>query len=427
MGAKIIQKSAKTTPFAGIFFIEDYFRNNRIGELIDEELGSRPAQAQYSYADIIMNLWAIAFTGGTALEDINNQTGNVLKLRPGAHVPNADTLGYAMKRLATDNLTVKSETKTYNCNRNPKLCRLSIAMMLKLNMLQENKEYDFDFDNQLVPTEKYDATYSYKQCYGYFPGVSFVNGLPFNIENRDGNMNVKLNQAETLEMSYGMLEDMNIGINRSRMDAGSFSEEIVDVVARHSNLFYIRAVKYSNLMAQLQTIAAWRETELNYEKCEVASIPFTQFFEDKGYRLVVQRTESGDPQGDLFFGKKFVYRTILTNDWNSTEEEVIAYYNQRGGVERQFDIQNNDFNWAHLPFSDMKNNTVFMFIMAMARIFFEFVKAKVNEVFGAVVPAACRMKHFIYSFISVAGKWIRQARQNFLVLYTDAPYKQLRC
>jgi len=251
MGAKIIQKSAKTTPFAGIFFIEDYFRNNRIGELIDEELGSRPAQAQYSYADIIMNLWAIAFTGGTALEDINNQTGNVLKLRPGAHVPNADTLGYAMKRLATDNLTVKSETKTYNCNRNPKLCRLSIAMMLKLNMLQENKEYDFDFDNQLVPTEKYDATYSYKQCYGYFPGVSFVNGLPFNIENRDGNMNVKLDQAVTLEMSYGMLEDMNIGINRSRMDAGSFSEEIVDVVARHSNLFYIRAVKYSNLMAQL--------------------------------------------------------------------------------------------------------------------------------------------------------------------------------
>ena len=145
---KIIQKSTKTTPFAGIFFIEDYFDRYKIGELCDEVLGKRAKQAEYSYADIIKSLWMIAFTGGQALEVINNQTGSVLKIRPGAHVPNADTLGYALKKLA-----------------------------------------DKDFD----------ATYSYKQCFGYFPGVAFINGLPFNIENRDGNMNVKLNQAEFLE------------------------------------------------------------------------------------------------------------------------------------------------------------------------------------------------------------------------------------
>jgi hypothetical protein len=240
-------------------------------------------------------------------------------------------------------------------------------------------------------------------------------------------MNVKTNQAEFLEMCYKQLEEYNIGVNRSRMDAGSYSEEIVDVVARHSEKFYIRAVKYNNLMAQLQTVSTWREVELNYEKCEVASIPFTSFFEDRNYRLVVQRTETNDPQGDLFFGKKYVVRTILTNDWDSSEEEIIAYYNQRGNIERQFDIQNNDFNWAHLPFSDMKNNTVFMFLMAMARIFFEFVKTQVNKVFGNIVPLKCRMKRFIFKFVNVAGKWIRQARQNILVLYSDAPYKQLLC
>lgn len=427
MRTKIIQKSTRTTPLAGIFFIEEYFDKYGIGELCNKVLGSRAKQAHYSYSDIIKSLWTIPFTGGQALEDINNQTGNVLKQRPGAHIPNADTLGYSMKKLATNNFEVKTTVQTYNCNRNAKLCALIIRMMLMLNILKAYKSYDFDFDNQLIPTEKYDAKYSYKKCFGYFPGVSFINGLPFNIENRDGNMNVKTNQAEFLEMSYNQIEEYNIGINRSRMDAGSYSEEIIDVVARHSEKFYIRAVKYNNLMAQLQTVSTWREVELNYERCEVASIGFTSFFEDRNYRLVVQRTETDDPQGDLFFGKKYVVRTILTNDWNSSEEEIIAYYNQRGNIERQFDIQNNDFNWAHLPFSDMKNNTVFLFLMAMARVFFEFVKSQVNKVFGNIVPLKCRMKRFIFRFVNVAGKWIRQARQNILVLYSDAPYKQLLC
>lgn len=426
-GNKDNTKKRKNNTFCRNFFIEKYFNRYHIGDLCDEVLGQRPKQAQYSYADIIKSLWAIPFTGGQALEDINNQTGSVLKLRPGAHIPNADTLGYAIKKLATDDFSVKSNLKSYNCNRNSKLCNLTIRIMLKLNMLKENKSYDFDFDNQLIPTEKYDASYSYKQCFGYFPGVSFINGLPFNIENRDGNMNVKLNQAEFLEMSYEYLENQNIGVDRSRMDCGSYSEEIIDVVSRHSDLFYIRAVKYNNLMAQLQNITNWREVDLNYEKCDVASISFTQFFADRNYRLVVQRTETKDPQGDLFFGKKYVVRTILTNDMESTEEEIITYYNQRGNIERQFDIQNNDFNWAHLPFSDMKNNTVFLFLMAMARVFFEFVKMQVNKVFGDIVPLNCRMKRFVYGFICVAGKWIRRARQNFLVLYSDAPYKQLLC
>ena len=219
----------------------------------------------------------------------------------------------------------------------------------------------------------------------------------------------------------------NIGIFRSRLDCGSYSKEIIDVVSHHSTLFYIRAARYNNLMSQLQRVEQWREVELNYEKCEVASIPFTQFSSDMNYRLVIQRTETKDPQGDLFFGKKYVVRTILTNDWDSTEEEIIAYYNQRGAIERQFDIQNNDFNWAHMPFSDMKNNTVFLFLMAMARAFFEFVKIQVHKAFGNLIPLNCRMKKFIFRFVSVAGKWVRRARQNVLILYSDASYSQLLC
>ena len=46
------------------------------------------------------------------------------------------------------------------------------------------------------------------------------------------------------------------------------------------------------------------------------------------------------------------------------------FYNQRGTSERTFDMQNNDFGWEHLPFSFMKENTVFMILTALIRNFY---------------------------------------------------------
>ena len=51
------------------------------------------------------------------------------------------------------------------------------------------------------------------------------------------------------------------------------------------------------------------------------------------------------------FGVIYTYRCILTNNWTSTEKDIITFYNERGASEKNFDIQNNDFGWSHLPFS----------------------------------------------------------------------------
>jgi hypothetical protein len=65
--------------------------------------------------------------------------------------------------------------------------------------------------------------------------------------------------------------------------------------------------------------------------------------------------KSKEKQLGLFDGD-FKYRCILTNDQDSSEQEVIEYYNLRGGSEKTFDIQNNDFGWGHLPCSEMCDN-----------------------------------------------------------------------
>jgi hypothetical protein len=288
----------------------------------------------------------------------------------------------------------------------------------------KNTYYDFDYDNQIIATEKYDTKLTYKHIKGYCPGVATIGNKIVYIENRDGNANVKFEQASTLHRAYKLLNDNDIKINRSRMDAGSYSKDIIKVVASNSKLFYIRANRSAELYKQITEITKWETVEINFKIYEVASIVFTQFYENENYRLVVMREKSNTTQADLFTGDTLTYRSILTNDWNSTEKEVIEFYNQRGSSENLFDVMNNDFGWKGLPCSFMNENTAYLIIMAMLKNFYNYFVGKVAGVFEDITPTT-RLKRFIFRFISVAGKWVYSGRQWVLKLYTDKPYEAL--
>ena len=60
-----------------------------------------------------------------------------------------------------------------------------------------------------------------------------INDMIVGIENRDGNTNVHFNQRETLERIFKRLEASEIYISHARMDSGSCSEEIVDMIETH--------------------------------------------------------------------------------------------------------------------------------------------------------------------------------------------------
>lgn len=422
---KIQKISSTVSPFAGISYVNNEFNTSGISQLIDKELGMRASTKGYTYANVIRNLSNVFFCGGDCAEDIQTHVGKDLKLIPNNVVSSADTVLRVIKELATDNKEYISQSGiTYNFNINNKLNSLNIKSLLLTNQLQAGCSYDFDYDNQIIPTEKYDTKRTYKKVNGYFPGIATIGDKIVYIENRDGNANVKFEQAGTLTRAYNLLNNNDIKVNRSRMDAGSYSKEIIEVVAKNSNLFYIRANRSADLYSQIISIEKWEKVVINYKNYEVASLPFTQFFEDKNYRLVIMREDSSDNQLDLFTGDTFKYRSILTNDWQSTEKEVIEYYNQRGTSEKTFDVMNNDFGWNHLPCSFLNENTAYLIIMAIAKNFYNYVVEKVSRIFDDIQPTT-RLKRFIFRFITVAGKWIFSGRQWVLKLYTERPYDQL--
>lgn len=125
-----------------------------------------------------------------------------------------------------------------------------------------------------------------------------------------------------------------------------------------------------------------------------------------------------------FQGDRFIYRAIITNDLETSDTDVIKYYNQRGASEKIFDELNNDFLWANIPFSFLEQNTVFMMLMAMCRNFYismlHTMSTKVS-----FVQTTIRLKKFIFRFVVVPSKWVIKGGQKTIKLFTDKPYHLL--
>lgn len=139
-------------------------------------------------------------------------------------------------------------------------------------------------------------------------------------------------------------------------------------------------------------------------------------------RLVVQRQRKrSGTQLDMFEdgGEDiYVYRAILTNEWDMDEEAVIDFYNQRGAKEKLFDQMDNDFGWHYLPKGLLKENTVFMILTAIIRNFYAML-LQMSQFRALKVYATTRMKTFINKVVSVVAKWTRSGRQNVLTIYTQ--------
>ena len=319
--AKVQIKSEKITPFGGIFYVREQF-SRFVGPVIDKVLGLRCTSYGYQYSEIVGSLSSVYY-------DFNTAT---------------------------------------------KLNSLLVKVLMNTGQLVTGASYDLDFDHQFIETETYDAKMTYKKFTGYSPGVAGIGDLIVGIENRDGNANVRFRQQDTLERIFSNLEQDGIRIKRARMDCGSCSRQIVETIEKHSEHFYIRANNCLSLYYCLLALRGWQREEINGIEHGLNSI-LTEKWEGKAYRLVIQRQRRVDGNLDLWEGE-YTYRCILTNDYTSTNREVVEFYNLRGGKERIFDDMNNGFGWARLPKSFMAENTVFLLLTALIRNFYKFLMDK---------------------------------------------------
>ena len=189
--------------FGGLNFISDEFDKLELSELITQHLGERSIFTKYSFSDAIKNLWSITFAGGDCAEDIHTNLKDELLQIKNLNVCSPDTILRLQKELSLDKEIHVSKSNSVNeFSKHSTLNALNLDMLLRAKILNPTQLYDFDFDNQFIPCEKYDSKKSYKMKDGYFPGVATINKHIVYFENRNGNSNVKFKQAETLQSAY---------------------------------------------------------------------------------------------------------------------------------------------------------------------------------------------------------------------------------
>ena len=402
----------------------DVFERLGLGKLVDSSLGERDASWNaFRYGEVFETLFCSYLCGGDCLEDIN-MLAPQLSLRPGTRIPSSDTVGRVLKSLADENVTYAcgSSGKSYRFNTAERLNELLLNMVKRMGLLKAGEEVTLDFDHQFIPARKFDAKYSYKKDFGYFPGWASIGGILVGGENRDGNASVRFHQADTLVRIMDRVKRvLGVTVRNFRADCGSFSKEVIEAVEPRCGHFYIRASNCSSRYEDFRESDGWESAEIDCQECGLAS--FGCEVNGSVYRLVVQRSpkkEDGKIVTDMF-GTVYVYRAIITNDWETSEKDVVIFYNKRGESEKNFDIQNNDFGWAHLPFSFMNENTVFMLVTAMLKNFFLYLARTLSGSIKAIKDTS-RLKKVLFHFICVPAKWVRSGRRNILRLYTERPY-----
>ncbi|MES2591293.1 MAG: IS1380 family transposase [Bacteroidota bacterium] len=422
MLAKLRHINRNVNPYGAIIFCMDEIRNLGIADIIDSHLGRRVKQAKYSYSDTLLAWVYSTLCNSERLED-TKQLQKYFKEIPSTKLPSPDIIAGLFKKLATPSVKYTAKLADHEFNINLPMNNLMVDIALKLNMIDFSKSHVLDYDNVIIPCEKYDSRYSYKKFDGYSPGVAFIGKCPVYIEGRNGNTPAKYKMAETLQRVFDLTNSKGIKIKTFRSDAAAYSTDIVKVLEENDVEFFIRANHNGKMFEDAIALNDWEEIELGYQKCQVTSVDHR--YNNQMYRVVITKTPKDNDYKNKYTDDSFIYRGIITNNVSMSDQEVIHFYNQRGSIETNFTQLLNDWSWKRLPFSFMNQNIVFMIVGAIGNLLYQHLIRKFSKKVSFVKPSH-RLKNFIFHFITVALEWVIEDNERIPILYSpDRDYSVL--
>lgn len=428
---KIVKSYQQITPFGGLSFVYQFLEHKQVGEYINSYLCDLPNQCKYSWKDIIYSLWSIPFCGGDCIEDLSINLKTNIQRIPYFRVPSSDSVLKRLKELAKPQQTLVSKYygKSHDFSINMALNKLNLKLIKKMGGFSE-KAIVLDYDNTILTNKKADSRMTYIKQKGYCPGVGIIGNKIVYVENRNGNSDAQTFQDKTVNRMFKLLKSEGISIDVFRADSASYQLQIIEAAKKYASKFYIKARINQTVAKAISSINKWTPIKISGEELLIASTTFVPFHGSKvlrkkdlilsPYRLVVMKVPRADGQINLFTNEAFLYKAIITNDYQMSDIEVFNFYNQRGAIEKEFDVLKNDFGWNNIPFSNLNENTVYMILTAMCRNVFSFV-IKLFSIGNKMLRSNFRIKKFVFRFVIIPAKWLIKGRENVLKVYCSLP------
>ena len=439
------------TEWGGLIPIVNELYGLGIPDLVDsafETDKSRVEQCKYKFSDVVTSLISSALCGGVRIDNITGLKKE-LELIPGLNIPSHDTMGRLMKQMASKekikDVYQNDGLKKNYYDDNIRLNKLLIQISKKMGCFEEGKEYILDADCTFINTRCAGAKSAEGiDQFGFYPLVCFIGNFPIFFSNRNGNSSDRFRIAETIEMCINLLEEENIKIKMVRMDGAGYNTALYSMLHEKNIKFLSTApvnTSFKKMWRQIDDSSTWTdvkiETATSFKECQICDIPYTMNDYDATFRVVIARipTENTIEENETDEEKEFrleienkmqmiekkgllktndkryisvfwkvrksyKYKLFMTNDYISPAEDVIAQYNLRGDMEKQFSYMKQDFGWKWPPFKNMNENTVFFILTAIANNVYRGFHKKFTKHIPEIELNA-RVNNFRKNFIKV--------------------------
>ena len=383
------------TAYGGIGLIQQLVRDLGLAEAIDQRLHLFKVHLPYHESDHVLNLAYNALCAGTCLEDLElrRQDEAYLNLLGAERVPDPTTAGDFCRRFGRPQLTALQEA--YDTVRTKVWSKQPAAFFAEARI---------EADGTLVETGaecKQDIDYSYKGVWGYHPLLLTLanTGEVLRLRNRSGNRPSHEGAPALFDECIALCRAAGFQRILLRGDTDFSQTEHLDRWHRQGDVRFVFGLDVTparHVDADDLPAAAWKPlkrrpkyqargrprqrpervkqriveerqfTDIRLLDEEVAEMPYRPVACQITYRLVMVRKnlQVNDPKQDrLFFDYRYFF--YLTNDWESTLEEIVFSANDRCQQENLI-AQLAAVRALHAPVDNLLSNEAYMLMTALA-------------------------------------------------------------
>ena len=411
---KLKTTNEQLTSRAGLLVVGQVMKQLELSKSIDQHFPSPKSNRGIQASSYIETLVLMQHEGSFHLDDVKHfHDDQVLTEVLGIkNMPKASAIGNRLRRMGNNGQGLKSLS---NVNKG----------VLKA-ALHRCKGITLDIDATEIISHKADAQWTYNKNQGYMPMAGHIAevGMVVACDFRTGNTSpAKDNLAFIHQCKAALPKDCYI--KSLRIDAAGYQTAIIQYCEEQAISYAIRAKMSASIKEHIESRKEndWQPLiHKNGEASQSQSTCRTVHWitgHETALTLVIQRKaikgqyeldtdESADSTEIIDQG--YIYRSIVTNQKDWTDSQIIHWYNQRGeDSENRIKELKLDFGGDVLPCSDFGANALYFMISALS-----FNLLALLRLFLPEELAHHRAMTIRWQLYAIAAKLVKTGRQIFI-------------